>query len=157
MKRYAFSLDRVLRVRSTQEGMARQVLRGAATRASQADVDYEYVDRCYQASIAGEASIRGSLMSLLAMRDLDTMRARAVIEAEVHREEAHNEADAARAAWTQAKQKVSALEQLDERQRAEYDREVLHEQDVEADDIVTSRRSRSSQLRMLNSGDGESV
>lgn len=154
MKRYAFSLDRVLKVRSAQENLQGQALRAAASRASQADADYDYVERCYQASIAAEAATRGSVLAMLAMRDLDTMRAKAVIEAEGHREEAHVALDDARETWVQAKRAVSALEELNTRQRADYDHEAIAEQDAEADDIVSGRRNRPGQLRVLSPRDG---
>lgn len=143
MKRYAFSLDRVLKVRSAQESVKRQALRAAASRASQAEADREYAERSYQASIASEAATRGSVLAMMAMRDLDSIRARAIIDAEGRRDEANLSLEAARTDWVGAKQRVSALEQLDERQRAEHDREVLAEQDAEADDIVTGRAGRS--------------
>jgi flagellar export protein FliJ len=142
MKRYAFSLDRVLKVRSAQESQQRQALRAAATRASQAEVDLDYVERSYQASLASEAATRGTVLAMLAMRDLDTMRAKAVIEAEGNREAAQDALEEARSSWVNAKQRVSALEQLNERQRTEYDREAIAEQDAEADDIVTGRFGR---------------
>jgi flagellar export protein FliJ len=154
VRRYAFSLDRVLKVRSAQENLQRQALRSAATRASQADSDYEYVDRCYQASIAAEAATRGSVLAMLAMRDLDTMRARAVIEAEAAREDANAALADARENWVEAKRTVSALEELNTRQRADYDRESIAEQDAEADDIVSGRRNRPGQLRVLAPRDG---
>ena len=152
MKRYAFSLDRVLRVRSAQESLNRQALRAAANRATQADHDYDYVERCYQASLASEAAMRGSVLAMLAMRDLDTIRARAVIDADATRVDAHAEMAAARAAWMQAKQRVTGLEQLNERQRADYERESIAEQDAESDDIVTGRHSvaRAERLHALS-------
>jgi flagellar export protein FliJ len=151
MKRYTFSLDRVLKVRSAQEGLRRQALRAAATRASQADADYDYVERSYQASLASEAAMRGTVLAMLAMRDLDTMRAQAVIEAEGRRDEAHVALEDERAAWVQAKRAVSALDELNERQRAGYDHDAIAEQDAEADDIVTGRHARAGQLRVLSS------
>jgi flagellar export protein FliJ len=154
VKRYAFSLDRVLKVRTAQEGLQRQALRAAASRASQADSDFEYVDRCYQASIAAEAATRSSVLAMLAMRDLDTMRARAVIEAEATREEANAALTDARESWVEAKRAVSALEELNTRQRADYDREAIAEQDAEADDIVTGRRNRPGQLKVRSPRDG---
>jgi flagellar export protein FliJ len=158
MKRYAFSLDRVLKVRSAQESLKRQALRAAATRANQAEADYDYVERCYQASLASEAATRGSVLAMLAMRDFDTMRARAVIEAEGNVAEAGEALDTARGEWVHAKQRVSALEQLNERQRADYERETLAEQDAEADDIVTGRfgrkPGRSRQVHLLAPREG---
>jgi flagellar export protein FliJ len=159
VKRYAFSLDRVLKVRSAQESVKRQALRAAASRANQAEADHEYAERSYQASLASEAATRGSVLAMLAMRDLDTMRARAVIDAEGHRDDANLSLEEARGEWVSAKQRVSALEQLNERQRADYDRESLAEQDAEADDIVTGRAGRADnrrpgQLRVMQPRDG---
>ena len=140
MKRYSFSLARVLRVRSTQEELARQALRAAAERAARADDDYDQAVRNYEAHVASEASMRGMALGVLACRDLDTLRARAVLDGEARREQARDSAEAARAGWTAARQRVTALQRLDERQRAEHLAQVIAEEDAEVDDLTTSRR-----------------
>lgn len=151
MKRYSFSLTRVLRVRSTQEELATQALRAAAERAARADDDYDLALRNYEAQVASEASLRGMALGVLACRDLDTLRARAVVDTELKRERAHDSAETAHAAWADARRRVSALERLDERQRAEYLREVVAAEDAEADDITTSRRRAAARRRPIAS------
>lgn len=142
MKRYVFSLHRVLRVRATQETVARQVLRTAAEHAAHADEDYDLKLRNYEANVASAASLRGTVLNMLAMRDVATLRAQAVVDADRQRADAHAERDAAHGSWAQAKQKVGALESLDERQRAQHRVEQDAAEQAEADDIVNGRRFR---------------
>ena len=142
MKRYVFSLHRVLRVRATQETVARQALRTAAEHAAHADEDYDLKLRNYEANVASAASLRGTVLNMLAMRGVATMRAQAVVEAERQRASAHDQLETAHEGWVQAKQKVGALESLDERQRAQHRAEQEAAEQAEADDIVNGRRFR---------------
>ncbi len=142
MKRYVFSLHRVLRVRATQETVARQALRSAAEHAAHADEDYDLKLRNYEANVASAASLRGTVLNMLAMRDVATLRAQAVVDADRQRADAHDQLDAAHDNWAEAKQKVGALESLDERQRAQHRVELEAAEQAEADDIVTGRRLR---------------
>jgi flagellar export protein FliJ len=151
MKRYVFSLHRVLRVRATQETVARQTLRTAAEHAAHADDDYDLRMRNYEANVASAASLRGTVLNMLAMRGVATMRAQAVVESERQREEAHDQLAAAHETWVQAKQKLGGLENLDERQRAQHRAEQEAAEQTEADDIVTGRRLR----RRVDSMNGE--
>lgn len=143
MKRYIFSLHRVLRVRDTQESVARQALRAAAEHAAQADDDYDMKSRSYEANVASAASLRGTVLNVLALRDAATRRAQAVIEAKRESERAHAELDVAQDTWAQAKQKLNVLEHLDERQRAEYQARQLAEEQAETDDLASSRARRA--------------
>ena len=137
MKRYVFSLHRVLRVRTTQESVARQALRTAAEHAAHADEDYDLKLRNYEANVASAASLRGSVLNMLAMRGVATMRAQAVLDAERERAEAQLQRDEAHETWVQAKQKLGALESLDERQRAQHRAEEAAAEQAEADDITS--------------------
>jgi flagellar export protein FliJ len=154
MKRYVFSLNRVLRVRATQETVARQALRNAAEHAAQADDDYDVKLRNYEANVASAASMRGTILNVLAMRDLSVLRAKAVVEAAREQQAAHVELDAASSAWTEAKQRLSPLEKLDERQQAQYRAEQEKAEQAEADDLVAGRARRAPSLR-LTPGEGE--
>lgn len=139
MKRYVFSLNRVLRVRATQETVARQALRSAADHAAYAAEDYDMKTRNYEANVASAASMRGTVLSMLAMRDISSIKARAVVEADTERDSAQTDLDSASALWARAKQKLGALENLDERQRAEYRSQREREEQAEADDLVNGR------------------
>lgn len=144
MKRYAFSLARVLHVRATQEDLARQSLRAAAERAHEADDDAYVANRNYMAKLASEASMRGATLSLLALRDLDTLRARAVLEAEDRRAQAIADMEAAKVTWASAKARVNALEHLDERQREAHQLATIAAEDAEVDDMMSTRRNRGA-------------
>lgn len=146
MKRYIFSLQRVLRVRETQESVARQALRAAAEHAAQADDDYDMKSRSYEANVASAASLRGTVLNVLALREAATRRAQAIIEAQRESEQAHAELDAAHDAWAQTKQKLGVVEHLDERQRAEYQTRQLAEEQAETDDLASSRMRRADPI-----------
>lgn len=139
MKRYVFSLNRVLRVRATQETVARQALRSAADHAAYAAEDYDMKTRNYEANVASAASMRGTVLSMLAMRDIATIKARAVVESDAERDSAQTVLDSASELWARAKQKLGALESLDERQRADHRIQREREEQAEADDLVNGR------------------
>jgi len=139
MKRYVFSLNRVLRVRATQETVARQALRSAADHAAYAADDYDMKTRNYEANVASAASMRGTVLSMLAMRDISAIKARAVVEAGIESGDAQTELDSASERWARAKQKLGALESLDERQRVEHRQQQERDEQAEADDLVNGR------------------
>jgi flagellar export protein FliJ len=141
----------VLRVRATQETVARQALRTAAEHAAHADEDYDLKLRNYEANVASAASLRGTVLNMLAMRGVATMRAEAVMDAEKQRDVANDQLDTAHETWVQAKQKLGALENFDERQRAQHRVEQDAAEQAEADDIVNGRRLR----RRIDSPSGE--
>jgi flagellar export protein FliJ len=157
MKRYVFSLNRVLRVRATQETVARQMLRTAAEHAAHADEDYDVKLRNYEANVASAASLRGTVLNMLAMRGIATARAEAVVDADKQRDAARAELESAQQTWTTAKQKLGALEKLDERQRAEHAKQLEAEDQAAADDIVTGRARRrpANTPRLANPATGE--
>ena len=142
MKRYVFSLHRVLRVRTTQETVARQALRTAAEHAAHADEDYDLKLRNYEANMASAASLRGTVLNMLALRGAASMRAREVIDAEQRRGEAHQQLATAHDEWAHAKQKVGALESLDDKQRMQHRAEQEAAEQAEIDDMVNGRRAR---------------
>jgi flagellar export protein FliJ len=143
MKRYVFSLNRVLRVRATQETVARQALRSAADHAAYAAEDYDMKTRNYEANVASAASMRGTVLSMLAMRDISAIKARAVVEAGAEHDNAVTNLDSASELWSRAKQKLGALENLDERQRADHRIQQERDEQAEADDLVNGRPRRA--------------
>lgn len=154
MKWHVFSLNRVMRVRATQESIARQGLSAAVGHAMRAEEEYDVANRRYQASLATQASLRGSGMTMMVLRDLDAIRARAVVDADRCREDSHLAVADAQAQWADAKQKLAALERLDEREREVHQRALLAEQDAEADDIVSTRKRALRSDPLVMPGDG---
>jgi flagellar export protein FliJ len=149
MKWHVFSLDRVMRVRATQESVARQGFGAAVEHARRADQDSDSTYRRYQANLAAQAGLRGYGMNLLAFRDLDTLRACAVIEADRRRDDSHTKVGAAQDLWLEAKRKLAALERLDEKERVVHQHALLAEQEAEADDVVTTQSNRRSSRTLM--------
>lgn len=139
MKRYAFSLERVRRVRRTQEDIARARLQAAARQERLAEEDLRHAQQQYDTTTSGAAALRGLAMSALAAREMEVRRATDVREASQRLRQAEAGRAEATDAWTEAKRRVSALERLDERQRTAHERAVIAEGDALADDIVTGR------------------
>jgi flagellar export protein FliJ len=88
---------------------------------------------------------------MLEMLSVATLRAEAVVEAEKQRDTANDQLESAHETWVQAKQKLGALENLDERQRVQHRVEQQAAEQAEADDIVNGRRLR----RRIDSPSGE--
>jgi len=140
VKRYRFRLESVLRVRRLQEDVARAALAEATTAVAAAGAAQaraaEWLDglraepapdsapaweaaRVVQLAAAEELAARGD--------ELDGARA---------------EQRSRRAVLAEARTRVRALERLDERRRAEHEREVARQDERAADDLVTSRHGR---------------
>ena len=144
MRRYTFSLHRVLRVRAGQETLARQALRAAAEDAAAAEDEYDAKLLRYQAGVAGAASFRGTALNLLAVQQAASRRAREVSIAENASEAAQGRLDDARAAWSAAKQRLQSMEHLDERERARYQVQAQASEQAAMDDLVTGRAARAA-------------
>lgn len=139
MKRYVFSLHRVLRVRAAQETVARQTLRAAAEHAAAAEDDYDAKYRNYQATVASAATFRGTALNLLAVQQAASRRAREVVDAEDARAAAHGQLAATRDAWSAARQRVQSLEHLDERDRVRHRAAAQRAEQAAADDLAGGR------------------
>lgn len=139
MKRYVFSLHRVLRVRAAQETLARQVLHTSAEHAAAAEDDCDVKYRNYQAAVAGAATFRGTALNLLALQQAASRRAREVVDAENSSEAARAELAEAHDVWSAAKQRVQALEQFDERERRRHLVSVQAAEQAAIDDLVNGR------------------
>ena len=146
MKKYKFRLETVLKVRTTQEDLARAALAHANLRVSNADALLAAKASRYS-SMAMAGGMR-STSAFLSERFVHEMAARSVKQAETIREEAVREAAEARLSWSQAAQEVSVLERLDERRRAEHDAENVRQADIEVDDIVVGRFGRNQDIHL---------
>jgi flagellar export protein FliJ len=140
MKRYAFRLQTVLRVRKIQEDQAKTALLLANRALAEADAErlrrwekYESITVSNELCTATEFE---------AGRFRWDMAAQSAILSDHMREERALEVVDARDAWREASQKVQVLERLDDRRREEWQHDVNHEELVEVDDIVTGRFKR---------------
>lgn len=141
MKRYAFRLESVLKVRRIQAARARADLAmanlavAAAENTLRAHVDtYDELPRpsgtmTHEQFATTEGALRRSAATVTALA--------------AHREAARARAQDHRNAWSFAAQRVSVLERLDDRQRDEYQIEADREAEHLVDDLVIARFSRN--------------
>ena len=137
MKKYTFSLSKVLRVRRVQEERAAAELaaaRAAATAAAakEAGAAQALASRC----------ARGGLqpaVSFLVWAETTMLAGEALSDAKAEAAAADEEVDARRQEWSEAAARVSALEHLEERGREAHKLENRREETKTVDDIVTSR------------------
>ena len=137
MKRYKFRLEQVLRVRRVQEEQARAELQAANREVARAEdlLDTRFDRYRNLAAPAGALPTSG----FLAVRDRAELVAAGVVAAGALRQAARAEAAERRAAWSAAATRVTGLERLDDRRRAEHTVEVIREEDREADEVVVTR------------------
>lgn len=137
MKKYRFRLDQVLRVRRIQEEQARHEVLRARHAADEAVATTEARLSSYRDF--EQAPGPQSLASHRADRTLHELRADAVRGARSRENTAKAVVADRLGLWSQAAQKVSGLERLDERRREEYDVEAKRDEDRTVDDLVVSR------------------
>ena len=140
MKKYSFSLSKVLRVRKIEEeqaaarlAAAQLVASAAATRA--AESRHALAARCARQGLQSSASLRGGV-------EMTTLAGEAFSAAKADAAQADEDVAARRDEWSSAAARVSALEHLDERGRAAHTLERRRDETKTADDIVVTRWER---------------
>lgn len=140
MKKYTFSLSKVLRVRRIQEEQAAAQL--AAARATAAAATEKELGAAH--ALASRCA-RGGLQpaaSFLAWTETVMLAGEALSDARVEVQAADEELETRRDEWSSAAARVSALENLDERGREAHHLEGRREETKIADDIVVTRWDR---------------
>ena len=140
MKKYSFSLSKVLRVRKIEEeqaavrlAAAQLVATAAATRA--AESRHALAARCARQGLQSSAAFLGwAETAMLAGEAFSDAKAEAV--------KADEEVEECRGEWSSAAARVSALEHLDERGRVAHTVERRRDEAKTADDIVNTRWER---------------
>jgi flagellar FliJ protein len=137
MKKYSFSLAKVLRVRKIEEDQAAARLAASRATASAATAKevgatHALASRCAQGGLQPAASF-------LAWTETVMLAGEALSGARVEAQAAAEEADARRDEWSSAAARVSALEHLEERGRAAHTVERRRDETKTTDDIVTVR------------------
>lgn len=140
MKRYRFRLTPVLRVRRSEQDAARGALLAATALVQSCEQQLATRVQAY------EARVQRRLAATVPEFRLEQTRRRAlgqaVLDQRADLEHARRQQDAARAAWAAAAARVSALERLDQRQRAEHRVAELKEDDLLTDELVVARHGR---------------
>lgn len=141
MKKYTFSLSKVLRVRRIQEEQAAAQL--AAARATAAAATERELGAAH--ALASRCA-RGGLQpaaSFLAWTESVMLAGEALSDARAEVQAADEVLETRRDEWSSAAARVSALENLDERGRDAHKLESRREETKITDDIVTVRWERS--------------
>ncbi len=141
MKKYSFSLAKVLRVRRIEEEQAAARL-GAARVSANAATAREAERRQALASRCARHGLQPAA-SFLAWAETTTLAGEALSGAKAERCRADADVEARRTEWSSAAARVSALEHLDERGRTAHVVERRREETKTADDVVNTRRERS--------------
>lgn len=142
MKRYAFRMDKILRVRRLQQDTAAAAVAGAR-RDEERAADALRAARERYDGLAPAPALRRAV-DFLALRDRAGHRAAAVGQASAQRESATAARAAAVAGWQDAHRRVDALERLEERRRAEHAIDARRAEDATADEMIVARVRRTS-------------
>lgn len=145
MKKFQFRLEPVLRVRRIQQDQARARLLDA-NREARATAELLETRRDQYASAARPAGLLGYEEFELMLFRLDSA-AGSVRVAETFHRLALERVDERRTEWAAAKQRVAALDHLEERQRAEHAVGVRRAEDRLIDDLVVSRHRQRNTAR----------
>jgi flagellar export protein FliJ len=140
VKRYSFSLSKVLRVRRLEEEQAVAMLAAAqmianAAAVREAETRQALASRCARHGLQSAASF-------LHWTETTMLAGEAMSHARAEARRADDDAAARRSGWSSAAAKVSALEHLDERGREAHAVERRREETKTSDDIVTTRWER---------------
>jgi flagellar FliJ protein len=141
VKRYTFSLAKVLRVRRIEEEQAAAKLAAARTEAATAatkevGATHALASRCARGGLQPAASF-------LAWTETTMLAGEALSNSRAEARAADEEVEARRGEWSSAAARVAALENLDGRGRDAHTVEQRREETRIADDIVNTRRGRS--------------
>ncbi len=142
MKRYAFRLGPVLRLRRAEQDRARAALLAAvaALNAEQSELD-ERRAACEQRPPLAAGATTAQFLQEQGVR---ASLARAVGEQERRLHAVDAAREAARSDWSRTAERVGALERLEDRQRAEHRAAELREDDRVTDELVVSRYGRET-------------
>ena len=137
MKKYSFSLAKVLRVRRIEEERAAARLaaaRTAAVAASEKEVGaaHALASRCARGGLQ-------SAVSFLAWSETTMLAGEALSDAKADVQRTEDEVETRRGEWSSAAIRVSALEHLDDRGREAHTVERRRDETKTADDIVNVR------------------
>ena len=140
MKRFRFRLEQVLRVRRLQEDIARAALLHANHEAKNAAdaVNARIAD--YAAASRPSGAQTYEAFNRMQFELDNSAGAITVARAEYRR--ALEVVDQHRADWTAARQRVAALERLEQRRRDEHAIEARRAEDRLVDDLVVARHAR---------------
>ncbi len=139
MRRYQFRFEHVARVRRIQEDQARAELLAARHRLLVAEAELASRSDDYRARRSSDAS--GSTSSFRSLRHQDDLLANAVTAARCAEANARLLVAQRIDVWTEAAQKVAAMERLDERDRERHSTEAAREEQAELDDLVAPRHA----------------
>ncbi len=137
MKRFKFRLDSVLRIRRIEEERSKARLMEANAAARRTALVVEQRLHAYLTAPRPEALM--TLEEFEKARFLLEASATSVESARLGHREALDAVDQCRVEWLEAKQRVSAIERLEERKRDEHMIDLRRAEDRLIDDLVVAR------------------
>lgn len=137
MKKYAFRLEAVLRVRRIEEERAMAALLAANRALTEAEAELERRLAHYRQVGAPQGVLAHD--QYLKVRSRQDAAAAGVVAAGATRVMAEAEVARARDLWASAATKVKALERLDDRRRQEHAAAGLREEIVVLDEVAAAR------------------
>jgi flagellar FliJ protein len=140
VKKYSFSLSKVLRVRRVEEERAAAML-AAAQMIANAAAGREAQSRHALASRCARQGLQ-SAASFLYWTETTMLAGETLSEARADAQRAEEDVVARRSDWSSAATRVSALEHLDERGREAHTLERRRDETKTADDMVNTRWDR---------------
>jgi flagellar FliJ protein len=142
LKRFRFRLEQVLRVRRLQEDMARAALQHANLEARRAADAVNARIEEYGAAARPDGAQSYDAFNRMQSR-LDNAAGAINVARGVYRQ-ALGLVEERRAEWAAARQRVAALERLEQRRRDEYAIEARRAEDRLVDDLVVARHARGA-------------
>lgn len=137
MRRYRFRLERVQRVRQVEQDLAEARL-AESLRALRLAEEALVAEQVRYAAVVGARA--GGVGSYLSDHDGKARAAARVRLAAAQRRAVELELEARRDAWLTASRRVTALERLDERRRAEHALESQREEQTVLDEVAQRGR-----------------
>jgi flagellar export protein FliJ len=143
MKAYRFRLETVLRVRHSQEAVARSVL--VAANRAESEADKMVLTRlAHYRELTEVPTVPTAVPATLANRQQANFATAALVDAGAILRQAKQATGAARDGYLAAARRVSILERLDGRRRDEHRMAAEHLEATEADDLVVGRHGRDT-------------
>lgn len=150
MKKYAFRLETVRRVRRVQEDQAKGELlrKNAAVQLANKTVTEKNAE--YETAVQFTPAHVTGIDHFMRRRYLNELAGLALVAAKSSLAAAESEAEIARATYTDAAKRVRALDRLDEKAKEAHAEEVEHAAVVETDDVVSGRWIRDHDVALAS-------
>ena len=134
MRRFRFRLDRVRRLRAQEERVARRALGAALAEVAAIDQELQQLRDSLQACRAEQGSAAEALAQAIGRSLAETE-----LKTQSRRQAAALEVDRAQELYRAKRRDLRAIERLEEKERDEWRKECMADEQREADEMVRAR------------------